>query len=149
MENNPIIANTDDFAFDSEEISAGALQKLQSAINGNAGKELKAFAANVLIGNIPTKSVNEHIGDVFRLCGFNVKNFKYKGSGRDGKYTVMFGYDKSDKPCAYNSTSEKIHEAIMKILCVYGDVSDWNGGISVRIRMNTADGVKAYSLEVV
>lgn len=137
--------NVDDYSLSfSDELPIGTMQKLQSALCGE--DSLKSYSTNVLIGNISAKKVSECVGDEFKLCGFHVKNFKYKNSERYGKYTVMFG-TLSGNPCAYCSASEKIYSSIMSILYVYGDVSNWGGGIPVRIRMNTIDNGKACSLD--
>jgi len=168
MENNTL-ANTDEFAFSTssglldseaadtfalsylsysdEQIPFGAMQKLQSALGSGSG-ELKAYAANVLIGNVPAKKVNECVGEGFTLYGFHAKKVKFKNSGRDGMYTVMFGT--SDKGiCAYWSASDKIYESLINILYVYGDVSQWENGIPVKIRMNEVSNGKAYCLEII
>jgi hypothetical protein len=149
MDNNNFTGNTDEFAFSfsADEISAGTVQKLHAVIGG-ADSGLKAFAANVLIGNIPAKKVNESVGDSFKMYGYYVKNFKFKENSREGKYTVMFGTC-GGEPCAYSTASDKIYEAVLKIVCVYGEPSNWQNGIDVKIRMNTADNdMKAYSLEI-
>jgi hypothetical protein len=141
-------ANTDEYAFPfSDEATIGAMQKLQSALSGSG--ELKAYAANVLIGNIPAKKVNESVGCEFKLCGFHAKKFTYKESKRDGVYTIMFGISSNDKFCAYCCASEKIYESLLHILYVYGDISRWGSGISVKIRMNDVGDVKAYCLEII
>ena len=151
MGNNNFGANTDDFAF-SDEIIAGAMQKMKSAL-GDSDDKLKAFAANVLIGNTPAKKINENVGDEFKLCGFHYKDVKFKDKNdgtkeRIGKYTVMFGYC-NGQPCAYATSSDKVYEAVTKILYIYGDPSNWNAGINVRIRMNNTDNVTSYSLEII
>ena len=140
--------NIDEYA-PYDDISFSTLQKLESAL-GDGSNELKAYAANVLIGNIPAKKVNEYVGDSFMLCGFHIKKVKFKDSGREGMFTVMFGKDRSGgNCCAYCSASDKIYESVMKILYIYGDVSNWkSSGIAVRIRMNEIDGGKAYCLEI-
>jgi hypothetical protein len=144
---NSFDQSIDDFAYSfSDEIPIGAGRKLQAALSEKAGG-LRAFAANVLIGHIPSQRVNECVGEEFKLCGFHVKSVTFKDSGREGKYVVLFGYAKG-KPCAYSAASDKLYEAIKCILYVYGDVSNWGDGINARIRMNTGDDVKAYSLEV-
>jgi hypothetical protein len=148
MENFNI--DIDDYALSfSDDVSIGTMQKLQSALAGHDNK-LKAFAANVLIGNIPAKKINESVGEEFILFGFHVKSFKFKDNKKDGKYTVLFGTVKGgNMSCAYCSSSDKIYEAVMKILYIYGDVTNWDGGLPVKIRMNIIDGGKAYCLEVV
>jgi hypothetical protein len=140
--------NSDEFAFSfSDELPFGAMQKIQSAFGGE-NDALKKYAANVLIGNIAAKKVNENVGDEFTMYGFHAKKFKYKDNNRDGVYTIMFGYFNGES-CAYCSSSDKIYESIMSILYVYGDVSNWKNGVTVRIRMNTISNGKAYCLEIV
>ena len=149
---NSLEINTDDFVFSfSDEFSATTIQKLQSALSddGAGFGKLKMYAANVLIGNLPAKKVNESVGVKFTLCGFHAKPFTFAKSGNKGIYTTMFGKEKNGDPCAYCSSSDKIYEAILKILFIYGDASNWNGGIDVKIKMNMLDeGNRAYSLEV-
>jgi hypothetical protein len=141
--------NIDDFAMPLEDFPFSTTQKLESAL-GTGSFELKAYAANVLIGNIPAKKVSEYVGDEFMLCGFHGKKVKFKDSGREGMFTVMFGTDRNNgNCCAYCSASDKIYESVMKILYIYGDVSNWKLGIAVRIRMNEVEGGKAYCLEIV
>ena len=147
---NSLEINADDFTFSfSDDVSIGTMQKLQSALSAG-GSELKIYAANVLIGNIPARKVSENIGVQFNFCGFHAKPVTFKDSKRKGVYTIMFGRENNGNPCAYSSSSDKVYEAILKILYIYGDATNWNSGIDVKIRMNVLDGDnKAYSLELV
>ncbi len=146
------ILNPDDFALSfSEEVNEGLTAKIQSVFPDTTAAELKAFAANVLIGHIPARKLNECVGDTFELCGFYVKDVLLVGGNqkRNGKYTVLFGHS-GKEPRAYATTSDKIYEALSKIIAVYGNASDWKQGIPVRIRVNTLEsGNKTYSLEVI
>lgn len=147
MENN-LFANTDDYTFSfSDEVMVGTMQKLQSAL-GDGDSPIKAYAANVLIGNEITQKVNDSVGVEFILRGYHCKKFKYKDSDRSAVYTVMFGTLNSNY-CAFSTTSEKIYESIMHILYVYGDVTNWNGGIAVKIKANALENGKAYCLEII
>ena len=142
------ILNQDDFALSfSEEVDEGLTAKIQSVFPDTTAAELKAFAANVLIGHIPARKLNECVGDTFELCGFYVKDVMLVAGNQ--KYTVLFGHC-GKEPRAYATTSDKIYEALSKIIAVYGSASDWKQGIPVRIRVNTLEsGNKTYSLEVI
>jgi len=148
MDNNySNLANTDEYALSfSEEVNSGIAEKIRSVFS-NADNDTKAFAANVLIGNVPAKNVNDSVGETFTLCGYYVKDTTFRDSERKGKYTVLLGRN-DNQPCAYATSSSKVYEAVMKIVAVYGEPSAWSSGIGVKIRMNTSDNVKAYSLEV-
>ena len=135
----------DDFTFSTSDES---FQKLQSALESGANEDLQKHAANVLIGNIAAKKVSDNIGVEFTLRGLYMKDITFRDSKLPGKYIVLFG-QKDDVPVSYYSTSFQVYEAVKMILCVYGDVSKWGGGIPVRIRMNSQKDIKAYSLEIV
>lgn len=136
--------DAEDFALPfSEEVS----EKIQSVFADNQTREIKAYAANVLIGHIPAKKVNESVGDTFELCGFHTKLFRFKDE-HDGRFVTLFGYTAQKNPCSYVTTSDKIYDALIKIVIVYGTPATWNNGIMVKIRMNTLENGKAYSLEV-
>lgn len=151
MENyNNSMINTDDYSLSfSEEVNDEFASKVQAVFPDATAHELKAYSANVLIGNIPAKKLNECVGESFLLCGFYAKNVKFKDK-RIGKYTLMFGRCVNNKPCSYATTSDKIYDALVKIIAVYGDATAWKQGITVKIRMNNIDNdSKAYSLEVI
>lgn len=143
MENNADLMNTEDYGLSfSEEVN----EKIQAIFADTESQEMRAYAVNVLIGNIPAYKLNEHVGDEFELSGFHVKDAKY--DDRTGKYTTLFGRS-AGKPCAYGSSSDKIYNAVMMITAVYGIPAAWKQRIKVKIRMNTyGDTGKAYSLEV-
>ena len=108
---------------------------------------LQAYTANVLIGNIPAKRLNDCVGDSFRLFSYYSKQIKMP-DGKQGNLVTLFG-KKQTEPCAYTTTSLKVYEAMKKIAMVYGQ-SLPKKGVEVRIRMNKLDNdSKAYTLEVV
>ena len=94
MESNANLMNAEDYGLSfSEEVN----EKIQAVFADTESQEMRAYAANVLIGNTPAYKLNEHVGDEFELTGFHVKDVKYEG--RSGKYTTLFGSLKG-KPCA-------------------------------------------------
>ncbi len=123
--------------------------KIQAVFSDNEGDDIRAFAANVIIGNIPAKKLSENIGHEFGLSGYYVKETQFKESNRKGKYIIMFGRN-SEGLCAYSSTSEKVYDALSAIISAYGKPSTWRKTVNVRIRMNSIDenGGKTYSLTV-
>lgn len=143
MESNANLMNAEDYGLSfSEEVN----EKIQAVFADTESQEMRAYAANVLIGNTPAYKLNEHVGDEFELTGFHVKDVKYEG--RSGKYTTLFGILKG-KPCAYGSSSDKVYNAVMMIAAVYGIPATWKQRIRVKIRMSTyGDTGKAYSLEI-
>ena len=145
MDNNTNLMNAEDFGLSfSEEVN----EKIQAVFADAEPQEMRTFAANVLIGNTPAKRLNECVGDVFELSGFHVKDTTYN-DGRTGKYVTLFG-SLNGRPCAYGSTSDKVYNAVMMIVAVYGKPERWKQRIRVKIRMNTyGDNGKAYSLEIV
>lgn len=124
MENNADLMNTEDYGLSfSEEVN----EKIQAIFADTESQEMRAYAVNVLIGNIPAYKLYDD---------------------RTGKYTTLFGRS-AGKPCAYGSSSDKIYNAVMMITAVYGIPAAWKQRIKVKIRMNTyGDTGKAYSLEV-
>lgn len=128
----------------SEEVN----EKIQAVFADTESQEMRAFAANVLIGNNPAFKLNEHVGDEFEMSGFHVKDVLY--DGRSGKYTTLFG-SINGKPCAYGSSSDKVYNAVVLIAAIYGMPAAWKQRIKVKIRMNTYgnNDSKAYSLEIV
>lgn len=144
MENNTNLMNTEDYGLSfSEEVN----EKIQAVFADAESQEMRAFAANILIGNTPTRKLNESVGDVFELSGFHVKDTKYN-DGRTGKYVTLFG-NMNGSPCAYGSTSDKVYNAVMMIVAVYGKSETWKERIKIKIRMNTyGESGKAYSLEI-
>lgn len=149
--NNDFI-NADDYGLSFSDEDSGINEKIKAVFADYESNEIRVYAANILIGNIQAKKVNESVDDKFWLCGFHVKDFQFSGSDRKGKYTIMFGRT-LDGFCAYSTTSDKIYEALMSIVAVYGEPSKWRQGINVKIRMNfienSSNGGKAYSLEVI
>ena len=147
---NTCKSNEEDYVLSFSDETENGLNSLLKAVFSNADLKSKAYAANVLIGNIPAKSVAESVGDEFNLCGFHIKDFVYNGGqnkGKNGKYTFLFGG--CGTPCAYETSSMKIYEALQMITLVYGQPSAWGESIRVKIRMNMLEkGGKAYSLEV-
>lgn len=145
MDNNTNLMNAEDFGLSfSEEVN----EKIQAVFADAEPQEMRSFAANVLIGNTPARRLNECVGDVFELSGFHVKDTTYN-DGRTGKYVTLFG-SLNGSPCAYGSTSDKVYNAVMMIVAVYGKPERWKQRIRVKIRMNTyGDNGKAYSLEIV
>jgi hypothetical protein len=107
---------------------------------------MKTFAVNALLKNVPAKRVAENVGAEFLLCGFYTENIVFK-DGKNGECTTVFG-DAQGDPCAFNSFSRIFTETMQKICLVYGEPEKWEGGIPVRIRMNTVDGAQLYGLEV-
>lgn len=127
-------------------------EKIRAVFSESESEDLKVYAANVLIGNAPARKLNDSVGDYFKLCGFYVKDFVFRDSERKGKYTVMFGKKDNDY-CAYSTSSDKVFEALMYIVAVFGEPSKWQNSIPVRIRMNQVNDKSgnisnAYSLEV-
>lgn len=145
MENTTNLMNTEDYGLSfSEEVN----EKIQAVLADGESQEMRSFAANVLIGNAPARKLNECVGDVFELSGFHIKDTKYN-DGRTGKYVTLFG-NMNESPCAYGSASDKVYNAVMMIVAVYGKSSAWKRRIKIKIRMNTyGDSGKAYSLEIV
>lgn len=146
MENNTNLMNTEDFGlYFSDELN----DKIQTVFSDNEGDDIRAVAANVIIGNIPAKKLNENIGAEFGLSGCYIKEVQFKESSKKGKYIIMFGRD-SEGLCAYSSTSDKVYNALSAIISAYGKPSTWRKPINVRIKMSSIDnnGGKAYSLEV-
>lgn len=143
MENTNLM-NTEDYGLSfSEEVN----EKIQAVFADTEPQEMRAFAANVLIGNIPAKKLNECVGDTFELSGFHVKETKYS-DGHTGKYVTLFG-NIQGSPCAYGSASDKVYNAVMMIVAAYGKPAVWQQPIKVKIRMSTyGDNGKAYSLEI-
>lgn len=144
MDNNTNLMNTEDYGLSfSEEV----IEKIQAVFADAEPQEMRTFAANVLIGNTPAKKLNESVGDEFELSGFYVKDTKYN-DGRTGKYITLFG-SLNGIPCAYGSSSDKVYNAVMMIVAVYGKPIAWKQRIRVKIRMSTyGDNGKAYSLEI-
>lgn len=145
MENNTNLMNTENYGLSfSEEVS----EKIQAVFADTEPQKMRAFAANILIGNTPAKKLNECVGDVFELSGFHIKDTKYN-DGHIGKYVTLFG-TLNGNLCAYGSASDKVYNAVMMITAVYGKPETWEKHIKVKIRMNTyGDTGKAYSLEIV
>lgn len=145
MDTNTNLMNTEDYGLSfSEEVN----EKIQAVFADTEPQEMRAFAANVLIGNTPAKRLNESVGDVFELSGFYVKETRYS-DGHTGKYVTLFGKNNGIL-CAYGSASDKVYHAVMMIVAVYGKPSAWQQPIKVKIRMSTyGDNGKAYSLEIV
>lgn len=149
---NSNLVNTDDYGLSFSDEYSGIDEKIQAVFSDSESNEIKAFAANVLIGNIPSQKVNESVGKTFKLCGFFIKDVTFRDE-RKGKYTIMFGND-SNGLCAFATTSDKVYEALMLITAVYGKPAAWKKQINIRIRMNTVgdrsgdSNNKAYSLEV-
>lgn len=150
MENTNLM-NADDYGLSfSEEVNADINEKIKAVFADSETSEMKVFAANVLIGNTPAKKVNENVGKTFEMCGYYVKDVKFKDNDKIGKYTILFGHS-SDSPCAFATSSDKVYKALMNIVAVYGEPLLWTKPIKIKIRMNTIDnssGSKAYSLEV-
>lgn len=146
MDNNTNLMNTEDFGLSfSEEVT----ERIQAVFSDSVEPDMKPFAANVLIGNIPAAKLSEHVGDRFALNGYHIKDVTYQ-DGRTGKYTTLFGISQ-EKPCAFASSSDKIYNAVMLITAIYGAPANWKKPIWVEIRMSTYGengSGKAYSLEV-
>lgn len=146
------LINADDYALSFSEEYSGINEKIQAVFPDSESNEIKAFAANVLIGNIPARKVNENVGKNFKLCGFYIKNVTFRDE-RKGRYIVMFGND-SNGVCAFATSSDKVYEALLLITAVYGNPAEWKRNINVKIRMNIvgdssgSNSNKAYSLEV-
>ncbi len=145
MDNNTNLMNAEDLGLSfSEEVN----EKIQAVFAETVKPDMKPFAANVLIGNIPAAKLNEHVGDCFEMHGYHVKNVTYSDR-RTGKYTTLFGYAHG-KPCAFGSSSDKIYQAVILITAVYGTPANWSNPIRVKIRMSTyGETGKAYSLEII
>lgn len=138
------LLNLDDYGFSfSEEADA----KLDAVFGDSEADDLKAYAANVLIGNIPVQRVTNHVGLTFQLHGFHARNARFSDN-RTGKYTILFGR-MDGQPCAYATTSDKMYSAVMAIIAVYGTPAGWKNGVKVRIRMNQQNENKDYTLEVI
>ena len=145
------LMNPDDYGLPfSEDVAA----KIQAVFAEGVEPNLKAYAANVLIGNVPAAKLNENVGERFALYGYHVKDTSYQ-DGHTGKYTTLFGTKQTNgnsEPCAFASASDKIYNAVTFIAAVYGIPATWKKPIWVKIRMNTYGdngSGKAYSLEVV
>ena len=117
---------------------------------------LKAHTANVLIGNIPAKRLNDCVGEEFQLFSYYCKKIQFE-DGKSGRLISIFGRNVKytagkrglSSPCAYTTTSLKVYDALRKISMVYGEKLSENG-VPVRIRMNKLENdQKAYTLEVV
>ena len=147
--NNQILENPENYGLDfAEEVTTGITEKINTVFPSNESMQMKAYAANVLIGNVPAKKVSDCVGDVFNLCGFYVKDVLFRESNKKGTYTYMFG-KKDNVPCAYCTSSEKVYDALKKIIIIYGEPKVWKQSIKIKIRMNTENDSKAYSLELV
>ena len=151
MDNNTNLMNAEDFGLSfSEEVT----EKIQAVFSETVNPDMKPYAANILIGNLPAAKLNEHVGDRFELHGYHVKNTAFS-DGRNGKYTTLFGrnpFGKQDELCAYGSASDKVYKAVMAITAVYGTPDKWKDPIFVEITMNTfgqSGSGKAYSLKVI
>ena len=145
---------TEDYVFsfsESEEFDS-IDEKIRAVFSDSKSTEIKIYAANGLIGNIPARKLSENVGKEFNLCGFYVKNTVFKDEKR-GKYTVIFGNDSSGL-CAFATSSDKVYEALMIITSVFGNPSKWKNDIKVKIRMNILNDSlgknnnKSYCLEV-
>lgn len=144
---NESFIDTEDYAFSfSEEVNLSTDEKIQAIFSKEQPREIKAFAANILIGNIPAKKLNDNVGDTFELRGFFVKQVKFKDN-HNGRYVTLFGYSETTL-CAYVTTSDKVYDSLSKIVVVYGKPDIWKNGVKVRIRMNEIENGKAYCLEV-
>lgn len=147
MDNNTNLMNAEDFGLSfSEEVT----EKIQAVFSEKAEPNLKPFAANILIGNLPSDKLSDHVGDRFELHGYHVKNVRYS-DGHTGKYTTLFG-TRRDELCAYGSSSDKIYKAVSMITAVYGTPDKWEQPIWVEITMNTygeSGNGKAYNLRVI
>lgn len=122
-----------------------------NALFSDSDNSMKAFTANVLIGNLPSKRLNECIGETFILAGFYCKETKFRDD-KKGFLTTIFG-KVNNEPCAYSTTSEKVLDALKKICVVFGKPDNWNDSVNVRIRkddVQKSDGTSttAYTLEV-
>lgn len=141
---NETLLNAEDYGLS---FSEDVKEKIQAVFADTAAPDIKAFAANVLIGNTAAAKLNEHVGDVFDLTGYHIKNVTYQNG--TGRYTTLFGYQ-DGKLCAYGSSSDKIYTSVMLLTAVYGTPSEWRHRIPVRIRMDTfGNNGKAYRLEVI
>ena len=149
---NSNLFNAEDYSLSfSDEVTTE--EKIQCVFSDTQSHEMKAYAANVLIGNVPAKKLSDGVGDEFMLCGFHFKTFRFKDSDdnradRHGRFITLFGL-KEGSPCAYVTTSDKVYEALTKIIVVYGEPAKWKSDVPVRIRMNALENGKAYSLEVI
>ena len=146
------LMNADDYGLSFSDEESGINEKIRAVFAESESDEIRAYAANILIGNIPTKKVNESVDDTFWLCGFHVKKVRFRDSDKDGNYTIMFGRSINGL-CAYSTSSDKVYAALRCLVSVYGEPSKWKQGINVKIRMNAVEGSsgvgKAYSLEVI
>lgn len=146
MDNNNLM-NTEDYGLS---FSDEALDKIQAVFAETVNPDMKPFAANVLIGNLPADKLNEHVGERFELHGYHVKDVVY-ADNHSGKYTTLFGVS-HEKLCAFGSASDKVYRAITMITAVYGTPVNWKKPIWVEITMNTfGEGAtgKAYNLKVI
>lgn len=144
---NYSIPDADDFglSFSDDEFD----DKIQAVFSEHEGDDIRSFAANVIIGNIPAKRLNENVGAKFGLSGCYIKDIQFTKNNKKGKYIIMFGRD-DEGLCAYCSTSDKVFDALSAIISTYGRPSEWVKSVNVKIKANVIDenGRKAYSLEV-
>lgn len=144
---------TNDFEYLDNETDFDLFDERIAAVFAPEEPSLQAFTANVLIGNIPAKRLNDSVGEGFRLFSFYSKKIKLP-DGKEGKLITLFGKKETGKlsasePCAYTTTSIKVYDALKKIAMVYGKCLT-EKGVNVRIRMNKLDNdSKAYTLEVI
>lgn len=120
---------------------------LDSIYPNNNYSELKPFIANVLIGNISAKRLNNSIGYKFTLYGFHAKQVTFSDD-KIGRITTIFGITDNNELCAYSTTSDKVLTACRIISSVFGDELTKNG-IPVIIREKKNDKGTSYTLEVV
>lgn len=111
-----------DFEFMNDEMDADLFDERIAAAFAPEEPSLQAFTANVLIGNIPAKRLNDCVGEDFRLFCYYSKKINLP-DGKSGKLITLFGkriekeYGKrgTAEPCAYTTTSLKVYDALKKI----------------------------------
>lgn len=102
MDNNTNLMNTEDYGLSfSEEV----IEKIQAFFADAETQEMRTFAANVLIGNIPGRKAQRICWRYIRAEWLLRQGHK-DNDGRTGKYITLFG-SMNGNPCAYGSTSDK------------------------------------------
>lgn len=121
-------------------------EKIQ-AVFAPDDRELNAYMVNTLLEHIPAAKLHDNIGTVFTLYGYYSKKVKFS-DGKSGRITFLFGRNMDDTaPCAYTTASDKVYDALRTIAMVYDN--KFVHGVKVKIRMNTHENGKSYTLKVV
>ena len=79
-----------DFEYLTDESDVDFFDERIAAVYAPEEPSLQAFTANVLIGNIPAKRLNDCVGDSFRLFSYYSKQIRLP-DGKQGKLITLFG----------------------------------------------------------